>query len=224
MVRFRSATPGQPRKRGFASRRLPLARSLRRATGVAMISIAGLGVWWVVQATNHLEPYLLTVSAAPAGTRVADIEFELAYLSAPGVSLPYLSPATKDAIGELTLDVALPAGSLVDQRLVGAPPPADSTTFTIELDIGGAPWLKAGEWVEIWVAAPLEDQAFSVPIVASPRALVTGVRTDEGFAADSSRVTVDLLVPRRGISTLIHAKANSYSIQLSPVTTQALVQ
>ncbi len=220
MARSESREKTEHKKRGTFRRRLPGASSLRRSVGAALIVIAGAGAWWVVQETNHLEPYLLTASSVPAGTRIADIEFELAYLSAPGVALPYLSPSTKDALAESATDVALPAGSLVDQRMVGTPPPADSTTFTVELDIGGAPWLGAGEWVEIWVAAPLEDQDFSVPIVASPRALVTGVRVDEGFAADSSRVTVDLLVPRRGIAALIHAKANGYSIQLSPVSTQ----
>jgi len=219
MTRSESQENPRPKKRGPFRRRLPVARSLRRSAGAALIVIAGRGAWWVVQETNHLEPYVLTVSPVPAGTKVSDIEFELAYLSAPGVSLPYISPVTKDALGHLTTDVALPAGSLVDQRMVGTPPPADTTTFTVELDIGGAPWLVAGEWVEIWVAAPLKDQDFSVPVVSSPRALVTGVRVDEGFAADSSRVTVDLLVPRRGIASLIHAKANGYSIQLSPVST-----
>lgn len=223
MVRSKSHEKTQPKKAGSIRRRLPMASSLRRSVGAALIVIAGAGAWWVVQETNHLEPYLLTVSSVPAGTRVSDIEFELAYLSAPGVSLPYLSPDTKEALSEKTIDVALPAGSLIDQRMVGTPPPADSTTFTIELDIGGAPWLMAGEWVEIWVAAPLEDQDFSVPVVSSPRALVTGVRIDDGFAADSSRVTVDLLVPRRSIASLIHAKANDYSIQLSPVSTPVAI-
>lgn len=223
MVRSKSHEKTQPKKAGSIRRRLPMASSLRRSVGAALIVIAGAGAWWVVQETNHLEPYLLTVSSVPAGTRVSDIEFELAYLSAPGVALPYLSPDTKEALSEKTIDVALPAGSLIDQRMVGTPPPADSTTFTIELDIGGAPWLVAGEWVEIWVAAPLEDQDFSVPVVSSPRALVTGVRIDDGFAADSSRVTVDLLVPRRSIASLIHAKANDYSIQLSPVSTPVAI-
>lgn len=219
MARSEPDQKARLKNRGPLRRRLPVARSLRRSAGVALIVIAGASAWWVVQETNHLEPYLLTVSSVPAGTRVSDIEFELAYLAAPGVSLPYLSPSTQEALADMTTDVALPPGSLIDQRMVGTPPPADSTTFTVELDIGGAPWLVAGEWVEIWAAAPLADQDFSVPVVSSPRALVTGVRVDDGFAADSSRVTVDLLVPRRGIASLIHAKANGYSIQLSPVST-----
>jgi hypothetical protein len=52
--------------------------------------------------------------------------------------------------------------------------------------------------------------------VAGPRATITGVRVDEGFAADTTRVTVDLMVGRRELPALIHARANDYSIQVSP--------
>jgi hypothetical protein len=210
-----------PATKGSRPRRGPGANTLRRVVGAVLVVAASAGVWWVVDRTNHLEPYLITVHDVAAGAAVGEIDFEVAYLSAPGTTLHYLRPGDTDALATSVLDTALPAGSLVDHRMVGVAPPADTTTFTVELGIGGAPWLVPGARVEVWVAAPLEDQEFSVPLVTSPQAIVTGVRSDDGFAADASQVSVDLLVPRREIGALIHAQANNYNIQLSPsVVTQ----
>jgi hypothetical protein len=190
--------------------------SARIPLGLAILALSLGGVWWVVEEMNHLEPYLVTVADAPAGSSLEAIEFSEVYLASPGTTLPFLQPGDEFAGSERQLSSALPAGSIVHEGLLQTPPPADTTVFTVTLDIGGAPWLVPGARVEVWVAPPLADQAFSVPVVVAPRATITGVRVDEGFAADTTRVTVDLMVGRRELPALIHARANDYSIQVSP--------
>ena len=191
--------------------------SARIPIGLALIASSMAGVWWVVDEMNRLEPYLIAAVDTPAGTPLGSIEFSEVYLASPGAPLNLLRPGDETRQPERTLIAALPAGSLLSDALLHVPPPADTTVFTATLDLGGAPWLVPGAQVEVWVAAPLEDQSFSIPLVVAPNARVTGVRVDDGFAADTSRVTVDLLVDRRELPALIHARANDYSIQVSPV-------
>lgn len=220
----RSPGQAQPQKKA-ATAPAPAKPVRRRKTisprilvGWTLVAGSVAGVWWVVTETNHLRPYLVTVSEVAAGTPVGDVSFEVVYLASPGSTLDYLTPDTIGAVSTHTLDHALPAGSLVNVASVSEPVPDDTTTFTTTLAIGGAPWLQPGARVEVWVAAPLADQGYSVPTVVSPAALITGVRVDEGFAADASQVTVDLRVHHREVAKLIHASANDYSIQVSPVT------
>lgn len=194
---------------GRPSARIPL--------GLAMVALSVGGVWWVVDEMNTLEPYLIATADVVAGTPLSEIPFEEVLLSSPGHSLDVLRPGDETLDADRTVVADIPAGSLISRGHVQVPPPANTTTFTATLDVGGAPWLVPGAHVEVWVAAPLPDQSFSVPVVIAPRALVVGVRMDEGFAADNTQVTVDVQVNRRELPSLIHARANDYSIQVSPV-------
>ena len=210
-------------KRTRVARMVPRMRrpSARIPLGLAIVALSVGGVWWVVDDMNTLEPYLITTTDVVEGTPLSDIAFDEVLLASPGHALDVLRP------GEETIDVDrrvaadIPAGSLISRGHVEVPPPANTTTFTATLDVGGAPWLVPGAHVEVWVAAPLPDQSFSVPVVIAPRALVVGVRMDEGFAADSTQVTVDIQVNRRELPSLIHARANDYSIQVSPVVAES---
>ena len=206
-------------KKSRLTRVLPRMRrpSARIPLGLAVVALSVGGVWWVVNEMNTLEPYLVTQSDVVAGTPLKDIAFEEVLLSSPGRVLEVLRPGDEEVDPHRTVTADMPRGSFLAQEQLRVAPPADSTTFTATLDIGGAPWLVPGARVEVWVAAPLSDQSFSVPVVVAPQAVIAGVRMDEGFAADSTRVTVDLQVNRRERPSLIHARANDYSIQVSPV-------
>jgi hypothetical protein len=206
-------------KKSTFTRMLPRMRrpSARIPLGLAVVALSVGGVWWVVDDMNTFEPYLVTQGDVVSGTALKDIVFEEILLSSPGRELGVLRPGDELVDPHRIVTADLPAGSFLSQEQLRVAPPADSTTFTTTLDIGGAPWLVRGAHVEVWVAAPLSDQSFSVPVVVAPQSVVVGVRMDEGFAADSTRVTVDLQVNRREIPSLIHAQANDYSIQVSPV-------
>ena len=222
MVIKKSVRPRAIKKRATKSAALvdpPRRRKAfrpRTLIGVSLVLASLGGVWFVVSETNQLEPYLVARTDVPAHTVVDSIEFDVIYLASPGAEMDYLTPDSLPSVANLSVMTALPAGSLVAFGMLDQPLPEDTTTFTVRLGIGGAPWLVPGARVEVWVAAPLEDQAFSVPVVVSPRALVMGVRSDDGFAADPTQVSVDVVVHRREIAELIHAAANNYSIQLSP--------
>lgn len=195
-------------------KRLPV----RALVGLGLVASSIAGVWWVIHETNDLRPYLVTTEDIPAGTTVSDIAFDVSYLATPGERFDYLTPDVVDHYGHYILDHPLPAHSLVNSATLTLPIPDNTTLFTTDLPVGGAPWLVPGAVVDVWVAAPLDNQGFSAPAVVAAGAVVAGVRADDGFAADSSVVAVDLRVLHRDIAKLIHASANNYSIQVSLAT------
>lgn len=192
----------------------------RMLVGLALMGLSLTGVWWVVTETSTLRPYLVASAPIDAGQQVSQAAFDVVYLASPGVSFDYLTPDEVAALGGHVITQPVPAGALISTSLLAAAEPDDTTVFTTELTIGGAPWLVPGVTVDVWVAAPLENQAYSVPVVAAAGVVVSGVRADDGFAADASVVDVDLRVHYRDIAPLIHAQANNYSIQVSPASPQ----
>lgn len=192
----------------------------RLAGGLALVAGSVTGVWVIVHEASSFEEYLVTTEPVLAGTPVSQVQWDLVPMGSAGRQLGFLSPEELEPTDQRVLRTDLPAGAPVLADQLRAEVPTDYTTFTTTIGVGGAPWLFPGATVEIWTSPPQADQTFSPPVVSSPLALVSGVRVEEGFAADSSIATVDLVVHRRELPELIHARANGFDIQLSPVTGQ----
>ena len=84
------------------------------------------------------------------------------------------------------------------------------------LHAAGAPWLVPGARVDVWMSPAIEQGLFGPPRIVAHHAVVAGVRSEEGFAADPSVVNVDIRVVRRDAPAIIGALANSFPLHLTP--------
>lgn len=127
-----------------------------------------------------------------------------------------LGPAS--LAGPLFVTSPVAEGSVIPEGAVSPTAPSDDTTVTLQLSVGQPAWLRPGAVAELWVAPPEGANGFGAPFVVSPQVAITAVSRDDGFAADALASRVDVLVPRRHLPSVIHALANGFYVQLTPVT------
>lgn len=196
--------------------KLRLSRHMRLAIGLAVVAVAMGGVWWIVDTTNQLRPYLVTTTPLLSGETFESAGVDVVYLTSPAGNLGLIAPERSDEFRGQVAAMEIPAGTVLLASHFGAEQSRDVTAFSVRIDIGGARWLAPGRYVDVWVSAPMDNQQFSVPEVASSMARIVEARGEEGFAANPDLVRVDLEVSRRDLAALVHARANSFDIQLSP--------
>ena len=196
--------------------KLRLGRHARLVLGLAVVAISMGGVWWIVDSTNQLRPYLVTTTPLVSGDAFESAGMDVVYLASPSGDLGLIAPQRSEEFRGQVAAMEIPAGTVLLSSHFGAEQSRDHTSFSVRVDIGGARWLAPGRDVDVWVSAPMENQQFSVPEVASARARILETRSDEGFAANPDIVRVDLEVSRRDLAALVHARANAFDIQLSP--------
>lgn len=192
------------------------SRLARLAVGLGIVGMSVGAVWWVVGSVNTLEPYLITTQDVSPGQQLADVATQTVYLATPSGNPGLLTPAFLEAHGGLIAGTSFPRGSALLESHFVEPTPRDHSAFSLQVGGGGASWLNTGEYVEVWISAPMENQQFAIPVVAAPAARIVAIRAEEGFAANPEVVRVDLAVGRRDLPALIHAAANGFDIQLSP--------
>lgn len=191
-------------------------RVIRLVVGLGIVGISVGGVWWVVGSVNTLEPYLITTQEVSPGQPLTDVVTQTVYLATPSGNPGLLTPEAIEQDGGLVAGMGLSGGSLLLESYFLEPEPTDQSAFSVQVNGGGAGWLTAGHYVDVWISAPRENQQYAIPAVAAPAARIVAIRAEEGFAANPELVRVDLAVGSRDLPALIHAQANDFDIQLSP--------
>lgn len=192
--------------------------TLRLVVGLSLVGASALGGWWLVGQTTALQPYLVTQVELPAGAPLDPESLDVVYLAAPAGAPGLLQLEDVERYTAFVTRVDISAGSLLSADYLELLAPSDVSQFTLSQDIGGASWLRTGGSVDIWISAPGPDQQFLVPRVVSTGARVVALRQEEGFAANQSKIDVDVEVAARDIAQLVHASANGFDIRLTPST------
>lgn len=191
-------------------------RWIRLLAGLSIVSVSIGGVWWVVDSTHQLQPYLAASDDVLAGEEFSHLALDVVYLATPGGNPGLIAATEQAAWRDFVATGPISSGSILVEGMFGPQPPTNETAFSLQVDIGPARWLSPGERVDVWISAPRDDQQFSIPVIAAPAARIVSTRAQEGFAADPDLLRVDLVVDTRDLPHLIHARANGFNIQLSP--------
>ena len=192
-------------------------RHTRLFVGVLLVAGSGAAGWFLFAEAQHSEPYVVIATDIGQGQAVTAERVQEVSLVGDTEGLGLVRPAELNQFADYVAVSDLVAGDVLRRSDLQRPLPSDSTRFSVEVDTGGADWLSRGTAVEVWVSPQTSEQQFSVPFVAAPSARIVAVRADEGFAANPALVWVDLEVSRRDVPELVHARANGFDIQLSPV-------
>lgn len=210
-------SPRRPSSR-FAPARITSSPSpwVRSAIGGVLVVGSVVGVLHTLSAGTETmtvviasTPLAVGALLAEGDTHQVDVPVHLVFDSA-------LRPA--QLAGALYVTSPIAEGSVIARTSVSATALTDDSTVTLALSVGSPAWLRPGAVAELWVAPPEGANGFGAPFVVSPRVAIIAVSRDDGFAADALSSRVDVLVPRRHLPSVIHAVANGFYVQLTPVT------
>lgn len=196
----------------------PAKRSIdwRIIVGVVMVLAGGMGVLALVGWMDTTRPYLTVVTDVAEGATLTSTDLTVVDLHVRQGAVPYLMASDRELVEGARVTRALTAGELIPLHALASPRALDTTTITMALGAGGAPWLTPGARVDVWMSPAIEQGLYGPPRVIATSAVVSGVRSEEGFAADPSVVNVDIRVVRRDAPAIIGALANTFPLHLTP--------
>lgn len=188
----------------------------RIIVGLVMVLAGGVGTLALVGWMDTTRPYLTLTTDVVEGQTLTSADVTVVDLHVRQGSVPYLMAHDRELVEGARATRSLSAGELIPLHALGSPRALDTTTITMALHAGGAPWLAPGARVDVWMSPAIEQGLFGPPRIVATQAVVSGVRSEEGFAADPSVVNVDIRVVRRDAPAIIGALANSFPLHLTP--------
>lgn len=191
---------------------------MRLVVGVVLVIAGGAGTTALVVSLDRTEPYVIVVRDVVAGETLTAGDVSTAPINPQSAAFPYLRGHHIALADGAMVTQSLRAGELVPSDALTHPLAADTTTLTLSLPLQGAPWLRPGQTVDVWLSPAIEQGLFGPPRVVAAGAVVAGVRGEEGFAADPSVVSIDIRVSRRDAPAVIGALANAFPMTVTPVT------
>ena len=198
--------------------RTPSHRSIdwRIIVGLIMVVAGGVGTLALVGWMDTTRPYLTLVTDVVDGQTLTGSDLGVVDLHVRQGDVPYLMASDRHLVEGALVTRSLSQGELIPLDALGSPRALDTTTITMPLQAGGAPWLSPGARVDVWMSPAIEQGLYGPPRVVAVSAVVSGVRSEEGFAADPSVVNVDIRVARRDAPAIIGALANNFPLHLTP--------
>ncbi|WP_166981123.1 hypothetical protein [Paramicrobacterium fandaimingii] len=205
--------PNQPRSAARTTRRR-FWFDPRFIIGLVLVIISVTGVWLVVDSQDQTVPVYAAAATLPAGAHVMTDDLTLSRVSLGSLDGRYIRE------GEL------PEGDLVTVRTVGdgelipASAIADaaaSAVAPVVIDITGElpESVAVGARVDIWAAAPNEQNGFGQPTVIVDGAVVARVVTDDAMVGQQS-TSVEILIPKGDVATVLSAQANGHALSIVP--------
>jgi Flp pilus assembly protein CpaB len=198
--------------------RSPAQRSIdwRIVAGLLMVLAGGIGTVALVGWMDTTKQYLTVVTDVAEGQTLTSSDLTVVDVHVRQGSVPYLMASDRGLVEGARVTTSLQAGELIPLNALGSPRSLDTTTVTMSLNAGGAPWLTPGARVDVWLSPAIEQGLYGPPRVVATSAVVSGVRSEEGFAADPTVVNVDIRVVRRDAPAIIGALANNFPLHLTP--------
>ena len=188
----------------------------RIVVGLVMVLAGGVGTLALVGWMDTTRPYLTLTTDVVEGQTLTSADVTVVDLHVRQGSVPYMTASDRELVEGARVTRSLGAGELIPLHALGSPRALDSTTITMPLQAGGAPWLAPGARVDVWMSPAIEQGLFGPPRIVATQAVVSGVRSEEGFAADPSVVNVDIRVVQRDAPAIIGALANSFPLHVTP--------
>jgi hypothetical protein len=196
----------------------PSKRSVdwRISAGVVMVLSGGIGTTVLIGWMDTTRPYLTVVTDVSEGHTLTSADLTAVDIHVRQGGVPYLLASDRALAEGARVTRSLTAGELIPASALGSLRALDTTTITLAMKLGGAPWLLPGSRVDVWMSPAIEQGSYGPPRIVTSSAVVSGVRSEEGFAADPSLVNVDIRVVRRDAPAILGALANSYPLHLTP--------
>lgn len=195
-------------------KRLGAQRSTSRRNlilGMLLITISMVGVWWVIEANNATEEFLVAAKPAASGSIITESSFRVARMNLGESARLYLKPGDLEpgnyllntmAVGQL---VAL--GSVASAIIDARQPVVITSTMPLPQGVG------VGDFVDIWVSESQEGGSFASPVTLVLDAEIVDISLATGVMADQ-QPQVQVLVPVESVSPILDAVASKDAISM----------
>ena len=179
--------------------------------GMLLITISMVGVWWIIEANNATEEFLVAAKPAASGSIITESSFRVARMNLGESSRLYLKPGDLEpgnyllnnmAVGQL---VAL--GSVASAIIDARQPVVITSTMPLPQGVG------VGDFVDIWVSESLEGGAFAAPMTLVLDAEIVDIAQATGVMADR-QPQIQGLVPVESVSPILDAVASKDAISM----------
>lgn len=191
----------------------------RLLIGIVLIAGSTTGVWALVSGLDDSTEVYAARSTVTPGTRVdaADLTIESVRLGANADA--YLAPGDLPD-GGLIVTRTVEAGELVPDSAVADVDRTGLATVVVPSRGALPSGLGPGDTVDVWAARLVDRGDYEPPAVLVPGAEIAGVQEPEGMV-DSGGASVELLIPREKVASLLEALAAGDAIDLVPARASA---
>ncbi|MGO4692515.1 hypothetical protein [Glaciibacter sp. 2TAF33] len=201
--------PGTRTRRGFWF-------DPRFAIGLVLVVASVVGVWAIVASADRSVAVYAARDALSIGDRVVAADLTMTRVRLDSAGRLYVTPQRMPSDG-LVVTRAVAAGELVPVSAVGTQAGASVTSVVVAVKSKLAGSLGPGSVVDVWGARETGQGQFGPPAVIVGSASVVRVIESTGLIADGTGQSVEILVPKAKVATVLEAIANQDAIALVPV-------
>jgi hypothetical protein len=188
----------------------------RFAIGLVLVVASVVGVWAIVAATDRSVTVYAARGALSVGDRIDAADLTVARVRLDSAGQMYVTPKRMPVDG-LVVTRTVAAGELVPVSAVGTQAGASVTSVVVAVQSKLAGSLGPGSVVDVWGARETAQGQFGPPSVIVGSASVVRVIESTGLIADGKGQSVEILVPKGKVATVLESIANQDSIALVPV-------
>ena len=189
----------------------------RFGIGIGLVIASVLGVLGIVASADTSVQVLAARSALSPGDRIDATDLVQKSVRLGDLDAKYLLASELPSDG-LVVTRTVSAGELVPTSAVGGSAGTRVASVVVAVQGSLAKSVVAGSVVDLWSAGRTEDRSFGPPAVLAPSATVVRVIESDGIIAGQSGGSVEVLVPRSTLASVLEAIANEDAISLVPVS------
>ncbi len=179
-----------------------------------VVASSAVGALLFSGATATLPVYVAATTISP-GQKISEGDVRVSDVQIGEASAQYLQIGSfpKDAVAQTTIR----AGELIPVNSLSSKVNLKNTRVVVPVISEISSEVAPGSLVEIWSSFETDQGFFSTPEVIVPQAEVVKVNKQSGLALSSGPQSVELIVPRDKIASVLEAQANSDVISILPV-------
>ncbi|GAB2520580.1 hypothetical protein FB385_2796 [Paramicrobacterium agarici] len=186
----------------------------RFVIGLVLVVVSVAGVWFVVDSSDKTVPVYAASSTLPAGSPLSVDDLTVSRVSLGSLDGEYIREGDLPE-GRLVISRTIGDGELVPASAVVAAVESSVSAVVIEIRGELPESVAVGARVDVWAAAPDEQNGFGQPTVIVDGAVVARVSSDDAMVGQQS-TSVEILVPKGDVATLLSAQANGHALSLVP--------
>ncbi|HEY5319958.1 MAG TPA: hypothetical protein VIJ76_03685 [Galbitalea sp.] len=188
----------------------------RFAIGLALIVVSVFGVLGLVSSADSSVDVLAARATIAPGQKVKLADLVPTSVRAGRAEKLYLRASDVPTAGVLVTR-AVVAGELIPVSAVGSTAGRRLTSIVVSANTPLAQSIAPGARVDVWSARQIDNSEFDAPAVIASSAIVVRLVDQKNLVATGAGSSVELLVPRSSIASVLEAIANGAALSVLPV-------